>query len=185
MKAIYFAAAATVALAGMSGTAHAAFDQSSIDENFIQSGDTVLDPGELLVVTQEGSVDGNNPNTATFQFNVSEPGILGASSGLKVSSTGFSVIDITDILLTTPAGSGTPQTILTGPTTSGVAFGPASLYAGTNLIDIKFDTNGEGFVALTSTLATVPLPAAAWLMIGGLGAVGAYARRSRKIVPTA
>ena len=33
--------------------------------------------------------------------------------------------------------------------------------------------------------AVVPLPAAAWLMIGGLGAVGAYAWRSRKAVPTA
>lgn len=30
-----------------------------------------------------------------------------------------------------------------------------------------------------------PLPAAAWLMIGGLGAVGAYARRARKAAPTA
>lgn len=29
-------------------------------------------------------------------------------------------------------------------------------------------------------LAAVPLPAAAWLMIGGLGAIGAYARRARK-----
>ena len=34
-------------------------------------------------------------------------------------------------------------------------------------------------------VSQVPLPAAAWLMIGGLGAVGAYARRSRKAAPTA
>jgi len=180
MKATYFAAAAAFALAGMSDTAHAAFTQSSIDENFVQSGDTVLDPGELLIVTQQGSVDGSNPNTATFQFNVSETQISGASSGLEVTSTGVSEIDIFDVLLTTPADTGSQSSIFGGATTSGVTFGSAELFAGLNQIDIKFNTESAGFVALTSTLATVPLPAAAWLMIGGLGAVGAYGRRVRR-----
>ena len=113
--------------------------------------------------------------------------IFGETSGLEVTFDpfGFSAIDITDVLLTTPAGASTSTSIFAGPTSSGVEFGPASLFAGTNSIDIEFGTTGAGNVSLTSTLATVPLPAAAWLMIGGLGAVGAYARRSRKTAPTA
>jgi len=43
----------------------------------------------------------------------------------------------------------------------------------------------SGNNALELDGAVVPLPAAAWLMIGGLGAVGAYARRSRKAASTA
>ena len=43
----------------------------------------------------------------------------------------------------------------------------------------------EGGNAFEIDGAVVPLPAAAWLMIGGLGAIGAYARRARKAAPTA
>ena len=50
-----------------------------------------------------------------------------------------------------------------------------------DVIDIDGLPDGVGMY----DFATVPLPAAAWLMIGGLGAVGAYARRARKAAPTA
>lgn len=95
----------------------------------------------------------------------------------------FSIFDLTDLSLS--------------PTTfalqrfAGLAFAHGDLYgvtggqgATSELWSIDFlngtDTLvGNTGVALTDA-ATVPLPAAAWLMIGGLGAVGAAARHGRR-----
>ena len=49
----------------------------------------------------------------------------------------------------------------------------------------SFTLVNDGSNAFEVDGVVTPLPAAAWLMIGGLGAVGAYARRARKAAPTA
>jgi len=69
---------------------------------------------------------------------------------------------------------------------------PASTATGWAWAKITIDGGFDSFQLVHENKAAfeydgfaVPLPAAAWLMIGGLSAVGAYARRSRKTVPTA
>ena len=52
-------------------------------------------------------------------------------------------------------------------------------------ITLTAGPNGSNNDFSVMGVSQVPLPAAAWLMIGGLGAVGAYARRTRKVAPTA
>ena len=183
MKATYFAVAAAVALAGMSGTAHAAFKQNSIIKDFNPGQDEILDAGEFLTVIQTGTVD-NGGGTADFSFEVSEDILVGSTSGLQVSFEGAGFIDIQDVLLTSPALTGSPTSIIGDLSGTGVEIGPATLLAGVNTLDIDFNAD-DGTATLTTTLATVPLPAAAWLMIGGLGAIGAYARGARNTPPTA
>lgn len=49
-----------------------------------------------------------------------------------------------------------------------------------NVTEITFYTNGGGNVRIDDLMvAPVPLPAAAWLLIGGVGALGAAARRRK------
>jgi len=51
--------------------------------------------------------------------------------------------------------------------------------AGGKFDKVKLTANGSKAFKFSSA-AAVPLPAAAWPMIGGLGALGAYGRRARK-----
>ena len=129
-------------------------------------GDIVYD-GKDLLVSQEGvgivkvTTDGTvldtftNSDTSGSNPDARFPGLAFVGSELYGLNT-----DLTSFVqITLGSGSfstGSPITITGAP--DGVEF---------------FDA------------ATVPLPAAAWLMIGGLGAVGAYARRARKAAPTA
>ena len=72
----------------------------------------------------------------------------------------------------------------------GIGFRESTAMIWANVSKLTFEPGPENDAGSRPNFAlagvqVVPLPAAAWLMIGGLGAVGAYARRSRKAAPTA
>jgi hypothetical protein len=97
----------------------------------------------------------------------------------------------------TGANSGTAFTAGTaaGPITyayglfdSGTLAGPGSGPYTQLLTTVSFSLTGNGDkVSLTgnATINPVPLPAAAWLMLGGLAGLGAFARRGRSAPPAA
>ncbi|MFP4269677.1 MAG: VPLPA-CTERM sorting domain-containing protein [Alphaproteobacteria bacterium] len=101
----------------------------------------------------------------------------------------FSVFDLDDL------ESGATQTFEL-QRFAGLAFAGDELFGVTGGFDetsdlYKIDLGEQSASKVASTgvaltdAATVPLPAAAWLMIGGLGAIGAFARKARKAAPTA
>ena len=230
MKATYFAAAAAVALAGVSGTAHSAvsisaglnepftYDFRGTDPDSVSAladeGVTYTEPGFGPVVVEAAGnlsvtesltqssaglgvgvtpIGGLNDEIDLFLFN-SESITLTFTSprslrevGITKAGTddaGFFDID-TKIEVTTPKGtqtltSSTPSTA-TGQLSTLVFSGVDREFGVGD--SITFEAKQGSFAV--AGYSAVPLPAAAWLMIGGLGVIGAYARRSRKAAPTA
>ena len=168
MKATYFAAAIAAAL-GLSGPAHAAFTPTVSIPNDTQP-DGVLDPGEVLVFNSLGKGEAGT-DTLTFDFEVSTPTILGTSSG-----TDFSDLEGVQFVSASLNGTNIGTKVETGL----ISFAGVALAGGFNTFTLNFDVPEGSFAFISGELATVPLPAGAWLMIGGLGALGAYGRRARR-----
>ena len=234
MKATYFAAAAAVALAGMSGTAHAAVSISPglnepftydfrgtdpvsdlADEGAVFDGSTagfgpvnIVADGNLIVkesLTQSSAglgvgvtrFGGKNDEIDVFLFD-SESITLTFTSprslrevGITKAGTddGFFFDTDTKIKVTTPEG-GTQTLTSSSTSVPPTATGQLSTLVFSGLDrefgvgdSITFEAKQGSFAV--AGYSAVPLPAAAWLMIGGLGIIGAYARRSRKAAPTA
>ena len=136
--------------------------------------------GKYIVL---GSTHGSNDTTTAF-FDISggfldilwgspDDGTLDAGENQVIFNTtsGTETVDGSDII-----GRGTSAL---GEGEAYVRLTPEESFNSFELVQFK------GGPAMEASLKAVPLPAAAWLMIGGLGAVGAYARRSRKAAPTA
>ena len=235
MKATYFAAAAAVALAGMSGTAHAAFTFEDLGR-----------PGSDLVDFPAPDAVSNTVNTGVFGTSGTRKSpyqdALGAPLGTPptpfgdtatytaVQEDSSATYNLTgsflEILWGSPDdlglnsdplqsrnfiqffNSGSPLGTVTAAdlkaarddTNNSVAFDDASFSSdgpggadGFAWVKISLDNGqfdsftlfNDGPNAFEVDGVVTPLPAAAWLMIGGLGAVGAYARRARKAAPTA
>jgi len=233
MKATYFAAAAAVALAGMSGTAHAAFWIDLTDKNAVTpapsaQGDVVTG-GPGLGPSLGGNFDlrggdvDNDPADVVIGDSVTNlpSGIAGDFDGLGVDGggsdgdevdrteinkfetltlefttettiTGFRFLDLfpDESVKVDGIGLGAFTTSVDADPDSGPGFKEVIglAWADVNILTFIPGPENDGASDPNFALAgvqVVPLPAAAWLMIGGLGAVGAYARRARKAAPTA
>ncbi|NBB83185.1 MAG: VPLPA-CTERM sorting domain-containing protein [Alphaproteobacteria bacterium] len=182
MKATYLAAAVAVAV-GMSGPAHAAFTGGVIpgSENYNPdpNGNDTLDAfGDQFNFSWQGTGDGS----FDVEFEATLPEVVGGSfgGGLSFDEVGqVGIVQFDSLALNdTQVASGPAQSLLFSAT-------QPSLQDGTNRLTVNLDTGNLDFASGTGFITAVPLPAAAWLMIGGLGAIGAYARRARKAAPTA
>ena len=215
MKATYFAAAAAVALAGMSGTAHAAF----ISDNGALTSELAAGPlpddttgvftanrvgskldeapkyrspweNEVETVTSEESFHslGEDDNEAKAKYNISGSS-LSFVWGSPDSFNSVEFLDSLGTVLDTVTGTDIPTSAIRYFDTGNTALLQRG-YAYVTISDIGGNDASYSAVQLKTTgnsfeYAAVPLPAAAWLMIGGLGAVSAYARRARKAAPSA
>jgi hypothetical protein len=87
---------------------------------------------------------------------------------------GASGLNSADIVLTNLGGSltiGEPAATNLGLDGQAIFIGAEGTYPG--------GTFSTGWAPSSIELSTVPLPAAAWLMLGGLGSLGAFARKKR------
>jgi len=92
------------------------------------------------------------------------------------SATGLSSVNFNPGLapiLSAPSISGLTCTIGTGSDQCGVSFGAAGLEMGADAHGVDYNA----FLTINSNVVPVPLPAAAWLMLGGLGCFAGIRRR--------
>ena len=173
MKPTYLAAAlaAAVTLTGMSTPAHAAFTKVTVGGPFYDPDlgvENELDTiGDEVTFTWTANGSGTMP---AMNFKASSPELLGGGFGLI--KTDFSEVKFGEITL-----NGT-QVVSSG---SEGTFGfVAGVFQENNNLEIEIISTGGDEAFGDVSLSAVPLPAAAWLMIGGLGALGAYGRRARR-----
>ena len=131
----------------------------------------ILNPDELTIFigsVPAGPVDADFyfqlDQTVNLKANLSQNELLGS-----ISDLGFTL-------------SGPGGFTAGGPNVT--ALDLSGLLAGTYKSDITGTASGVGIpvVALAASVASVPLPAAAWLLISGLAGVGMVARRRRQAV---
>jgi hypothetical protein len=207
-------AVAVAAALGMSGTAHAAFLQSGLDEPFTvdfrgSPPQSLTEPADfgLVTVTSTGDkndslqqgpaglgvgpdplglgdeIDGTNFRAETVTLTFQAESLLRSVSFNLAGDDGIFLDDPTGIEVSKNGSSlGTFQSFNAQE---------ALVFAGGERVfgigdTLTFSVRDTGFLNNDSYaiagLSEVPLPAAAWLMIGGLGAVGALGRYGRKKV---
>ncbi len=181
---IRLAAAALVAIAGWSGLGDSARAATLIDFN----GDKNTEPyvEDMFAVAPNRIVNGNCLDGGCLALNNNESSTLTFTSApgkFTLNSLNFKLL-----------GNGTGNTLFVNGSNGGSkSFTVGATYAkntyhffdfGTlfeNVSGVTFSTANGGNVRLddlmVSAPAPVPLPAAAWLLVGGLGALGAAARR--------
>ena len=144
------------------------------------------DTGRYIVL---GSTKSSGTTKAVFETAGTVLRILWGTPDTGALSSGENIINF----YTSTDGTGTSFDGVTGQEIVTAASSAPSSGAGSAYVSIdpgqawgSFEMEHfEGSPAFEASIKAVPLPAAAWLMIGGLGAVGAYARRARKAAPTA
>ena len=179
------AAAALVAGTVSTGAAHAA---TLIDFNGEKNAEPYLEDG--FAVAPNRLVNGNCLDGGCLALNDNETSTmtLAASPGLfTLNSLNFNLL-----------GRGTGNSlVVSGSNGASIAFTVASfaknayhlvdfgnLFA--NVSSVSFATGGGGNVRIddvSASPAPVPLPAAAWLLLAGLGSLGAAARRRSAAQP--
>jgi hypothetical protein len=121
------------------------------------------------------------------------PNPTGASNIFALDNVQFRLYQITagstqPVVGAISAGTAPVVSVLTGwmgisgtDTSSISAYFTGLTSSGTYVLDVAGTTSGTsgGTYVGQLQLAAVPLPAAAWLMLSGLGAIGAFARRRR------
>jgi hypothetical protein len=177
-----FTANSTTATLTGSNTISRGSDGLGIDSGFFDFGtkDEVSGPSESLTVEFDSpfnlrSIGFTNAGTGAIDTTITVDVISGGTSVLQESF--FSDNFKSDSSLTPEQEINTDAN---GNTT--LIFANADGVSAVDEITFTSDALSSYTVA---GISEVPLPAAAWLMIGGLGAIGVYARRARKAAPTA
>jgi hypothetical protein len=170
-----------VALAGVMFLGHASFARAdmvsiSLTTNVTGSSGTILTVfGNLTNTTSSTQYFGNDsinltapPSVATASDDVILNGLFGAGPVSIAAGATLTNVDLFSVQFLSGAGnySGNTFQLLGGTDAVGCANGAA-------------DCNtllGTTTFSLTET-STVPLPAAAWLLVSGLGTLGAIARK--------
>ncbi len=155
------------------------------------SGVTSINAGQTVVFIEDtGTTDATvDANFKSAWFGTSVPAALtlgnygGSGVGLSQTSDAVNIFNASGSLIANVSFNTSPATGGTFDNTAGlnnVTLAQASV-AGVNGAFVSLSGSEIGSPGVGANVAPVPLPAAAWLMLAGLGAVGPFARKKRAV----
>ena len=203
---VFVAVSATIALPGGAGASIISADfrlELDLPDNVLSSGPRVFENLGVALIAGDELTPANeiaNPSgwAGAARIGLSSGGLVtltGDQEGLGFADYDFARFSITNIVFSAGQSITSVTSLLAGLLDPNYELGqiPPSISFTTNSVEIFFDTTGGGafadfqfldggvstFQLDFGTSAPIPLPAAGWLLLGGLGVLAAAKRRRR------